>query len=310
MTLNATLTLDQKDPRVILAREAEAKLYADYGITPHHTYLPLGTTGMRIRISIVGSGQPIVVVPGNTGDGFPLIPLMAAMPGRKLIVINRPGGGLSDGMDHRTVDIRKFAVETLETVMQALDLHDADFLAHSMGAHWSLWLAMDRPNLVRRLVTLGNPGNVLTGNPPLILRLLVKPPLNLLFGRILAPKNSKDNLRMLRMMGHEPAVLKSLPASYGDCYGRFRRLPHFKISALSLLQNAAPQITSAELKAVGAPVLLLWGSKDTFAPVETGRQIAQALPDGALQEIAGAGHLPWLEDADRCGALASGFLDN
>ena len=112
---------------------------------------------------------------------FPLASLLAEFKGRRIIAINRPGGGLSEGMDHNTVDIRRFAVQTLETVLNAFKLKNIDVIAHSMGAHWSLWLAMDSPQYVRALTLLGNPGNVMQGRPPLLLRLISKPPLNKFF---------------------------------------------------------------------------------------------------------------------------------
>jgi 2-hydroxy-6-oxonona-2,4-dienedioate hydrolase len=63
-----------------------------------------------VRISEFGEGPPIIIVPGNTGDAFPLASLVAGSAGRPVIAVNRPGGGLSEGIDHRTVDIRRFAV--------------------------------------------------------------------------------------------------------------------------------------------------------------------------------------------------------
>ncbi len=70
-------------------------------------------------------------------------------------VIAARGAGLSEGMDHNSVDIRQFAVATLHTMLQAFNLEDADIVAHSMGAHWSLWLAMDRPHQALLLTLRG-----------------------------------------------------------------------------------------------------------------------------------------------------------
>jgi hypothetical protein len=47
--------------------------------------------GIRVRISETGEGDPVVIVPGNTGDGFPFIPLLPHLRGRRVITINRPG---------------------------------------------------------------------------------------------------------------------------------------------------------------------------------------------------------------------------
>jgi len=58
-----------------------------------------------LEVTEVGKGDPIVMVPGNTGDAFPLIPLIAELRGKRIIAINRHGGGLSEGMNHSKVDI-------------------------------------------------------------------------------------------------------------------------------------------------------------------------------------------------------------
>ena len=303
------LTLDAADPLVIAAREAEARLYAGYGLSARERYVLLPSLGIRVRVTEIGSGPPLVIVPGNTGDAFPLASLMQQLPGRRLIAINRPGGGLSEGMDHRTVDIRAFAVNTLTTILDALGLDQVDVLAHSMGAHWSFYLAMDRPERVRRLVTLGNPGNVMKGNAPLLLRLLAKPPLNRLLMKLVVPSEREKSLGVLKMMGHSAATIERQPRAFGDCYFHFRRLPHYALSSMSLLAKLPPSLGAADLARVPQPVALLWGSKDSFAGLDVGRSVAQALPRGELHALDGAGHLPWLEDPEACGRLVREFLE-
>ncbi len=301
------LTLNDNDPRVLAARQAEKELFDFYGLRATDHYIRLPKQGIRVRVSEIGSGEPLVIVPGNTGMAFPLASLLAQLPGRRLIAINRPGGGLSEGIDHNTVDIRQFAVETLATVLAASSLENVDVVAHSMGAHWSLLLAMDRPQLVRRLVLLGNPGNVMQGQAPLALRLLVKPPFTWLFSRLL-PTRKDQALRLLRRMGHSAHTLAQQPPGLGDSYFYFQQLPNYLISTISLLQNMVPQLEAQQLKSVSQPTLLLLGTNDTFASIETGQRIVAALPNGEFHAIAGAGHLPWLESPEECGRLIQDFL--
>jgi pimeloyl-ACP methyl ester carboxylesterase len=177
-----------------------------------------------------------------------------------------------------------------------------------MGAHWSLWLAMDRPRLVRSLTLLGNPGNVLLGRPPLVLRLMSRRPLNKLLFRLLMASKKEKALQSLKFMGHSEATLARLPTSFGDCYYYFRHLPHYRISAISLMENAAPKIDEAQLSKVIQPTLFLLGTKDNFASIATGQRIAGALPDCSFHPITDAGHLPWLEDPEACARPILDFL--
>jgi 2-hydroxy-6-oxonona-2,4-dienedioate hydrolase len=302
------LKLDDNDPRVIAAREAEQQLFDFYGLKAKDHYVFLAGQGIKVRVSEIGEGEPLVIVPGNTGDVFPLASLLAEFKGRRIIAINRPGGGLSEGMDHTTVDIRSFVIETLETVFDAFKLENVDVVAHSMGAHWSLWLATDRPKLVRSLTLLGNPGNVMKGKPPFLLLLLMKPPFSKLFMKLLMPADKSKALRSLKTMGHSSETLARLPKALGDSYYYFRLLPHYIISFTSLMQNAAPNIDAAQLSLVKQPAQLLLGDKDTFASVPVGESISAAMPNCELHIIKGAGHLPWLESPEECGHIINNFL--
>jgi 2-hydroxy-6-oxonona-2,4-dienedioate hydrolase len=305
---NLALTLNDNDTHVIAARDAEQRLFDHYVLTAKTHYVKLPGFGIKVRVSEIGSGEPVAIVPGNTGDVFPLASLLAEFKGRRIIAINRPGGGLSEGMDHTTVDIRSFAVSTLAAVFNTFKLTNTDVVAHSMGAHWSLWLAMDRPELVKSLTLLGNPGNVMSGKPPLLLRLISKPPLNKFFFKLLIPKGKSKSLNMLKTIGHSSKTLAGLPDAFGDCYFYFRLLPHYLVSLISLLENVAPKIDEKQLAQVKQPTLFLLGTKDTFASVETGRRIAAAIPECEFHIIEGAGHLPWLESPEECGKLILHFL--
>lgn len=302
------LTLNDSDSTVSNARHAERNLFEHYGIVAKDHYILLKSYGIKIRVSEIGDGEPLIVVPGNTGDVFPLTPLLAEIKGRRIIAINRPGGGLSEGMDHTQVNIRQFAFEVLDTVMETFGLKSADIMAHSMGAHWSLWLAMDKPERVRSLSLLGNPGNVMTGKPPLLLRLLFKWPFNKLFFKILQGKDGDTRPTMLKQMGSTDETIESLPKEIGEAYYYFRRLPHYFISLTSLFQNAPANIDAGQLITVRQPSQLILGDRDTFASVETGKHIADAMLNCKLQVVKGASHLPWLENAEECGELINKFL--
>jgi 2-hydroxy-6-oxonona-2,4-dienedioate hydrolase len=309
MSQHQLLTLDEHDPRVIAARDAEEQLFACYGLKARTRFVLLPRLGIRVRVNEFGTGEPVLMVPGNTGDAFPLTPLLPELQARRIIMVNRPGGGMSEGMDHRTVgDFRKFAVETLNTVLDAFELESVPIVAHSMGGHWSLWLALDRPERVTALTLLGVPGNLIRTGPPLALRLLSVPGLNRLLFRIV----------LLTVRRHSSETSTSVSAAIAACNYHFQRLPHYRISTLSLMERTnrlrgpRPEITlSAEqLKRIQQPTMFLWGTNDPFGSIETGRHIAQLLPDAEFHAIQGVGHLPWLSNLAECGHLIRDFLAN
>ena len=308
MNSNNNLTLDNTDAAVIAAHEAEKQLFDFYGLEDKDHYVPIPGLNIRMRVTEIGSGPPVVIVPGNTGDIFPLIPLLGSLKGRRIIAINRPGGGLSEGMDHRTVDIRKFAVQTITAVFDAFDLISAPIIAHSMGGHWSLWMTMDNPHRVSALTLLGVPGNVISTRPPFVLRLMGVPLLNSLMFKLVSPKDTEHSLRGLSFMGHSAKTVAGLPQAFSDCYYHFQKLPHYKISAISLMEKGVPRITAEQLGTISRPIMFYWGSSDPFGSIETGREIAAAIPNAEFNKIEDAGHLPWLEDPAGCAQIVLDFI--
>ena len=189
---NAILTLSNNNPQVISARNAEKALFNLYGINAKEHYVLLPEQQIKVRVLEIGEGEPLVIVPGNTGDAFVLASLMAELKGRRIFAINRPGGGLSEGMDHTTVNIREFAHQSLATILEALGLKNVDVVAHSMGAHWSVLFAMEHPGKVKKLVLLGNPGNIMGGKPPLVMRILATPPFTKLVMHFMISQKKQD----------------------------------------------------------------------------------------------------------------------
>jgi pimeloyl-ACP methyl ester carboxylesterase len=65
---------------------------------------------------------------------------------------------------------------------------------------------------------------------------------------------------------------------------------------------------SADLPALRLPTLVLGGSDDQIVPVAEMQAMARAIPGARFEEIAGAGHLPNLEQPARFEALVRGFM--
>jgi pimeloyl-ACP methyl ester carboxylesterase len=60
--------------------------------------------------------------------------------------------------------------------------------------------------------------------------------------------------------------------------------------------------------ATGIPVLLVWGEKDATVPFELHARVQNAIPGAVFRPIAGAGHLPILEQAATTDSTIKAFL--
>ena len=69
-----------------------------------------------------------------------------------------------------------------------------------------------------------------------------------------------------------------------------------------------PEATCAALAGCEVPVLLLTGEFDVNSPPRSAAEFAALFPDATLVVQPGAGHYPWLDDAEQFVATTAAFL--
>lgn len=78
------------------------------------------------------------------------------------------------------------------------------------------------------------------------------------------------------------------------------------------LQAGLEILRSTDLRvavgAVGCPVLLVMGERDTLVPVAAGAAAARLFPDARVAVIAGAGHAPFIQQPQRVAGHLQAFL--
>lgn len=105
--------------------------------------------------SWAGTGRPVAVVPGLFGAAFTfrkVVPLLAAQ-GFRPIVIEPLGTGFSSRPEKADYSLAAQS-HRLAVVLDSLNAGPVLVLAHSLGAAMAFRLAVDRPDLVRGIVSL------------------------------------------------------------------------------------------------------------------------------------------------------------
>ena len=152
-----------------------------------------------------------------------------------------------------------------------------DLAGHSLGALVSVRVAALRPELVRRLVLISPPG--------------VGPPRSpLTYAWPLART----------MLGSRPSFLVRL--TYDGLRAGPRNL------ARGGLHVARADVT-AELAAVTAPTLLVWGARDGVVPIGEASIWLERMPDARLIVIPGAGHVPMVDSPVELAEAIRPFLE-
>lgn len=58
------------------------------------------------------------------------------------------------------------------------------------------------------------------------------------------------------------------------------------------------------------PTLLVWGERDEFQPVRFAERYADEVPGAQLQRIAGAGHIPTVDEPGEVATAVRGLLQD
>ena len=293
---------------------SERRLFDKFGLHVESHFLELENPPLRARVIEVGSGEPVVLVHGGGGVAALWAPLMAELKDVRLLAVDRPGCGMTDGFNYRGVDVRRHAVQFLDGVLDALNLDSAPFIANSMGGLWTFWLALDKPGRVSAIAQLGCPALILDTSAPFPMRLLSVRGLNQIMSAVEPPSQNQAK-RILKRMGHSEEGVERLPAEVIECFFRAGKLQNYKTGWLTLLERVLGlggaasdlSLSEEELGRIRQPVSFVWGDSDPFGAPEVGRLAVNSMPNATLEVIPG-GHLPWLDDAAACGQATMKFL--
>lgn len=292
---------------------AEERLLERYGVSAHSRWVEVAEVPRRTRVLECGDGDPLLLMPGGGMFAGAWAPLMAELSGFRLLAVDW-GFGLSGPVSYRGVDIREHAIAYLESLLDALKLDSVTVLASSMGALWSLWLALERPQRVHRLALAGCPAFLLGTSAPAAMRLLSVRGLGRMMHACERPTPAAAR-RVLRRIGHR-TLAANAPAELPEALAAHMRLPSFPEAWLSLLHACLTPLDArrslrfgeAQLRRVEQPVHLIWGSNDPFGNVQVAQQAAALLPRGSLDEL-GEGHAPWLDEPAAVAASVRRFID-
>lgn len=310
--------LDPDDPRVRAARAAEERVYEHYGLGLTERFVEVPELDRRVRVVETGteSGPPLVAIQGGLGYGLTWAPLLPELSERRLLVMDRPGGGFSDGIDHRTWPLKTIAARSTRALFDRFDLDEAPIVANSMGGLWAFRFALEHPDRVSAIAGLGCPALYPGTSAPFPMRLMSLPGVGgVLVDRLMRPEGADDAREAWGFLGHPDGTVRDLPDELDEAAYRMESLPTARRSWTSLLRqalrlrgaNPASAFTPADLRRLSPPVSLLWGSDDPFGSVETGRAGVEHFPDAEFHEV-GVGHLPWLDEPEACGEVVREFL--
>jgi pimeloyl-ACP methyl ester carboxylesterase len=314
MTSTATTTTSD-DAAVERYRQAERVLWHHYGLNPTERFVDVSAPAATLRVVEVGTGSPLLLVPGTAGTGPYWGALVRELTDFRCLLLDRPGWGLSTPLDYSRVDYRTAVADLVRGVLDALEIERADVVGASIGDVWALRAAARHPARVGRVVLLGGGPIVAESSAPRIIRLIASP-IGAMMVR-LPPKPGRVQMFM-RQAGHGASLdAGRIPDEYirwrvafereTDSMRNERDMVRAIVSWRTGLRPGLP-LDDAELAAIHQPTLLVYGTADPVGTVEIWVRAVGLVPRGKLQLVDGAGHMPWLDDPSAVAGHVSRFL--
>mgnify|MGYP001766084260 CR=1 FL=1 len=234
----------------------------------------------------VGQKPPVILLHGAGGTHLYWPSDVRRLAGYRIYALDLPGHGKSGGCGQQS--IAAYAGSIIDW-LDALGLHSAVFVGHSMGSAIALALALDFPERVLG-VSLVSSGARLKVNPALLeiaaneaaFQTVVELVVSWSFGAS-APAQLLD-LAARRMAETRPAVL----------YGDFQACNLFDVTT--------------RLGEIQAPTLVICGSDDRMTPLRYAQYLADHIPGARLAAVPGAGHMVMLEQPQAVAVALSEFL--
>lgn len=196
-------------------------------------------------------------------------------------------------------------IEHLNHVLDAIDVPRAHLSGESLGGWVAARYALDHPERVGKIV-LNTMGGTMA-NPAVMERLLT-----LSMQAAEDPSWERVKARLEWLMADPTMVTDDLIRTRQAIFEQPDWIDACRsnMALQDLETRQRNMLTDEHLRAITAPALVIWTTKDPSGPVDEGRRIASLIPHAQLQIMENCGHWPQYEDAPTFNRLHLDFLLN
>lgn len=259
----------------------------------------------------------------DTGDGPPLLFLHGSGPGVtgwrnfrgvlptfasrfRCLVLEFPGFGVSDDFGgHPMVTAQGVVVPFLD----ALGIDRVDIVGNSMGGGVGINVAINHPERVGRLVTIGGIGtNIFSPGPSEGIRLLQEFTERPTRQRLVDWLNSMvyDQSLVTEALIEERWSLATDPATLEAARRMYSKAAFAHMMAAMRAADVA--MPWAMMHKVAAPTLLTWGRDDRVSPLDMALIPMRTIPNAELHVFPNCGHWAMIEAKEAFEDVVSAFL--
>lgn len=275
---------------IVAAAPAQARPGASPTATAPTRHVEVDGHAIAYRIVGTAQGTPLLLLNRFRGTMDHWDPLLVdrLAARRRVILFDQPGFARSSGTAPDSLPA--FAASAARLV-EALGLRKVDVLGFSMGGTVALQLALDRPDLVRRLVIAGSGPGFVPAMPP-----GVEPAGPRVWQVATKPVNDDEDF--LFLFFEDSATSRAAGKAYLDRLRQRRDAFERHVDAaawqaqLKSAQGVGTEATTLmpRLAKIPMPVLVANGRHDIMVPTYASYAMAQALPDARLVVYPDSGH--------------------
>jgi len=257
--------------------------------------------GVRTYYRVIGHGPALVLLHGLGSSHLTWSAVDAAF-GRRFTVyeLDLPGFGYSD--KPATVTSAREEASFVDHFLASRGVERASVIGHSMGGDVALWLAIEHPNRVDRLIVVDAAE---IGEAAAVFRLVAVP----VVGDVVL-KTTTTPLTLPQMMADPYVQKQALTKNMSEEYARMYWSPGARQALVELAKSydadKAPLLAS--IGGVHVPTLIVWSEHDPYFPVSVAEDLRDRLPAADLRLISDAGHLPQEEQPTAFADLVLGWL--
>lgn len=274
-----------------------AEMRAKYGGPPSQFVDIGGGVTVHLRDEGPKDAPAIVLLHGSNADLLTWEPWAAALKRQyRVIRFDQVGHGLT-GPDPKHDYSRANYVADVLAVADTLGLERFVIGGNSMGGKHALAFAAAHPDRVTGLVLVDASGGPMledkadkdrkdSGGGNIGFAIAQTPGINLLVEQI-TPRSliaqSLEQTVSVKSVASEAAI---------DRYWELLRYPGNRGATLRRFGYPYEPLTEAEVAAITAPTLILWGEEDRLIPLAAGQWLATTMPNATLKAYPKIGHLP------------------
>ncbi|MEO0698239.1 MAG: alpha/beta hydrolase [Pseudomonadota bacterium] len=275
-----------------------AEMRAKYGGSPSQ-FVGLAS-GLEVHLRDEGPKDseklPVVLLHGSNADLHTWEPWVKELAKtRRVIRYDQIGHGLTGPDPDGDYTRASFASDVGE-VLDALGIERAIIGGNSMGGSVSLAFAIRSPERVAGLILVDASG------PPepevdaqeeeeeeggnIGFALAQTPGINLLVEQITPRSLIRQSLE--ESVSNQAIITEEVV----DRYWELLRYPGNRRATLARFSLPYTPIPAADIAAITAPALIVWGDEDRLIPLAAGQWLDKTLPSSRLKIYSGIGHLP------------------